>query len=224
MASKNFLKHFPILLISILPFGYLLAIWNSLPEKIAIHYNMKGEVDRYGSSLELVFVTLLLTVIGIGTYILLTNIHKIDPKRAKSVQVNTYNKIASGIVLFTSIINLVIIINGANPESSIANKVVLPSIGFLFMFLGNYMYTIKPNHFVGIRVPWTLESDTNWKKTHQLGGKLFFLGGLTITIVALVAPFQVASIVMLIIITVISIAAVYYSYSIFKSESKSKNI
>lgn len=222
MASKNTLKHLPIVFISLIPFVYLLSIWNNLPEKVAIHYNIKGEVDRYGSTTELIFVTLLLTAIGIGTYFLLTNIHKIDPKRAKAAPIGTYQKIASGIVLFTAIINLVIIINGANPDSSIANKVMLPSIGILFMFWGNYMYNIKPNHFVGIRVPWTLESDSNWKKTHQFASKIFFVGGLAITIIALTTPFIVASIAMISLSLLLSIVCVFYSYRIFKTESASK--
>ena len=51
-------------------------------------------------------------------------------------------------------------------------------IGLLFAFLGNYFKTIKPNYFIGIKTPWTLENEEVWKKTHLIGGKLWFIGGL----------------------------------------------
>ena len=55
---------------------------------------------------------------------------------------------------------------------------IFPLIGLLFAFLGNYFKTIKPNYFIGIRTPWTLENEEVWKKTHLIGGKLWFVGGL----------------------------------------------
>ncbi|MDQ2752120.1 MAG: SdpI family protein, partial [Bacteroidota bacterium] len=34
--------------------------------------------------------------------------------------------------------------------------------------MGNNFYNIKPNYFAGYRLPWTLESEENWRKTHHL--------------------------------------------------------
>lgn len=51
-------------------------------------------------------------------------------------------------------------------------------LGIFFLITGNYMKTIKHNYFLGIRVPWTLESEENWKKTHYLGSYIWVIGGL----------------------------------------------
>jgi uncharacterized membrane protein len=53
-------------------------------------------------------------------------------------------------------------------------------MGAFFAVLGNYMHSIKPNYFVGFRTPWTLESEDNWRKTHQLVSKVWVPGGLLI--------------------------------------------
>ena len=50
-------------------------------------------------------------------------------------------------------------------------------VGLLFIFLGNFLTRVEPNWFIGIRTPWTLSSDTVWRKTHRTGGWVFVLGG-----------------------------------------------
>ncbi len=37
-----------ILAFVLAPLAYLASIWSSLPETIPMHYNLAGEVDRYG--------------------------------------------------------------------------------------------------------------------------------------------------------------------------------
>lgn len=59
--------------------------------------------------------------------------------------------------------------------------VVVPiGVGMLFIVLGNYMPKIKPNYFIGIRTPWTLENEVVWQKTHRVGGKVFVIMGVLI--------------------------------------------
>lgn len=55
----------------------------------------------------------------------------------------------------------------------------LPMIfGFYLIILGNYMPTIRPNRFFGIRAPWIRNDERVWKKTHRAGGFLFVLFGI----------------------------------------------
>jgi uncharacterized membrane protein len=53
----------------------------------------------------------------------------------------------------------------------------------VFMFsmialIGNYMGNIRQNYFIGIKVPWTLNNEENWNKTHRMAGKLWVVGGI----------------------------------------------
>ncbi|MDK6729488.1 SdpI family protein, partial [Aerococcus urinae] len=53
-------------------------------------------------------------------------------------------------------------------------------LGVLFIAIGNYMPKTRRNYTVGIRLPWTLDNDDNWIKTHRLAGKIWVIGGLII--------------------------------------------
>jgi len=49
----------------------------------------------------------------------------------------------------------------------------------LFFILGNYMPKCKPNHSIGIKLPWTLHSEENWAKTHRVTGIFWVAGSVT---------------------------------------------
>ena len=89
--------------------------------------------------------------------------------------------------------------------------------GLLFIFLGNYITRVEPNWFVGIRTPWTLSSDTVWRKTHRTGGWLMVLGGLVIAACAFLPqgaflPLFIPAIV------VIAVVPIVQSYVLWKRE------
>ena len=71
----------------------------------------------------------------------------------------------------------------AHNDVSMTMKFVFVSMGLLFALLGNNMYNIKPNYFAGIRLPWTFESEDNWRKTHHLAGRFWFFGGLIFAVI-----------------------------------------
>ena len=49
-------KELPLIVIVLLPFIYLAYIWNQLPEKVPMHWNINGEIDRYGDKMELILI------------------------------------------------------------------------------------------------------------------------------------------------------------------------
>ena len=74
-----------------------------------------------------------------------------------------------GSLLFVTAISFICLRASAGYMGGIKHG-LLPLTGLLFMFIGNLMYSIKPNYFAGIRLPWTLSSDDNWRATHKVGG------------------------------------------------------
>jgi uncharacterized membrane protein len=89
------------------------------------------------------------------------------------------------------------------------------------MALGNYFKVIKQNYFLGIKTPWTLESEEVWKLTHILAGKLWIVGGLLIVIFSLVIPEDINFYLFITITAIITIVPIVYSYLIFKKLKKS---
>ena len=117
-------------------------------------------------------------------------------------------------MLFLSALNLLILLAAKNPGA--LSKGLVPLLGLMFAFLGNYMYNIKPNYLVGVRVPWTLNNDDNWRRTHQLAGRLWFVGGLVLTVISLITPAHMAVMLIVVILVPIALAPVVYSYLLYK--------
>lgn len=208
----NLKKEFPYILLMALPFIYLAYIWNTLPETVPTHWNASGEIDGYGSKNSLLLIPFMLPVL---VYIIMTIAPKIDPKNKIAIMGKKYEQLKFFLVLFMSILALFIIYSSKTQSFSSPNIIYI-LLGLLFAGLGNFMKTVKPNYFIGIKTPWTLENETVWKKTHLLGGKIWFVGGLLIVCMSLIFTAQTAATLFVIIAVLITIIPLVHSYIEFK--------
>jgi len=72
------------------------------------------------------------------------------------------------ITVFWSLLLVGLWYNAANgAQSDTFLSFLMAGVSLLIAGIGNLMYSIKPNYFVGIRTPWTLNSEFVWRKTHQ---------------------------------------------------------
>ena len=95
-------------------------------------------------------------------------------------------------------------------------SVVVILLGLLFMGLGNFFKTIQPNYFLGIRTPWTLESESVWKSTHRLAGVLWLVGGLLMVMMGLFVDGAPIILLTVIVAVVVSLVPMGYSWMAFK--------
>jgi uncharacterized membrane protein len=205
-----------IWLIIAIPLIYLGIIWNQLPDKVAMHFNLDGTPDRFGSKTELLTMVLLLAGVSILVYLLLTNIYRIDPKKTAVENKSRLQRIGFAVTVFIAALLCVIIYSSTHDDIRFSTKLIFAGVGLLFCFIGNYMHNIKPNYFAGLRLPWTLENEDNWRKTHLLGGKLFFAGGLFIAIACLITPPILSIIIFSVITATIIIIPCVYSYRLYR--------
>lgn len=222
MGNARSFKHIAVGIVILLPLLYLWIVWSDMADRVPMHYNMRGEIDRYGDKAEMLTAILTLTGVNLGTYLLMVNIHKIDPKRAQAGHKGSMEKLALGVSLFLTALTSVIIIDAKTGGGSIGEKAIIPLVGLLLAFIGNYMHNLKPNYFAGIRTPWALNDEDNWKQTHQLASHIWFGGGLTIFILAFMCKAEVTAIVMMGIVAIMVIVPYLYSFILFK-KTKNKN-
>lgn len=199
-----------ILAIIIIPAIYLLAIWADLPEEVPMHWNAAGEIDRYGSKNELVG---LLFMLNLPLYFILKYAPKIDPKK----KISETQLAGLRLVMHLFMSALAVFILYSTKQAELSSPFGLVSIvGLLFAGLGWYFPRIKPNYFIGIKTPWTLENDQVWHRTHKASGPVWIVGGILMAIVPLVA--EKASIYAVLGITLLlSVYSVGYSYWAFKN-------
>jgi uncharacterized membrane protein len=218
MIKKN-LFCFAALIIWLLPVLYFLKIYNSIPQTVPVHFGLDGTADRYGSKQELIWMFIILSAVTIGIYFLITNLPRIDPKKTAGYSAATFKKLALTLVIFLSALQL-FIIDATLSGSFTMSKFILPLLGLLFAFLGNLMHSVKPNYFFGVRTPWSLENENNWRATHQLASKLWLAGGIAITITTLLFPYKTGFIILICIVTVITLIPVIFSYQYYKKHKK----
>ena len=66
---------------------------------------------------------------------------------------------------------------------------IIPSlVALLIAFLGNFFGKLKPNRYVGIRVPWTMKSETVWRHTHRISGWLYTVSSLVMLVAIWLLP------------------------------------
>ncbi|MEZ0611437.1 alpha/beta fold hydrolase [Fibrella sp. WM1] len=198
--------------ITALPLLYLAAIYTQFPANVPTHFGPTGQPDGYSSKEGLAIGY----VLGMGLlYGLLRVLPAIDPTGRLTPAI--YGPMRLTINLFLAGIATVIlyIIHTQQTGSAVIN-LILSTVFLLFAGIGNVMLNVPRNYVVGIRTPWTLNSDTNWRKTHRLAGKLWVAGGLLAFVINFFLPTSLKIALAIAVPMVLAIIPFVYSYRLFK--------
>lgn len=193
----------------VIPFIMIAVLWSEIPDTIPIHWNIHGEVDRWGSR-AFIF---LLPLINIGVYLLFMAIPHIDPKKRIEEFGNLYNLLRF-IVVSLMFGLFVIILMATLGYIDSANWIIYP-IFFMILILGNIMGKVKPNYFIGVRTPWTLENEEVWRKTHRLTGYLWVFSSLVALLISFILPREHWLYLILPYCLLIAIVPIAYSYIVY---------
>lgn len=188
-------------------------VYPSLPEQVAIHWNIHGEVDRMGPK----SMVLLLAMLPLGLYAMLILSPKIDPNRkAYEKFTKAYRRVMNVILLFLILVHWLTIMWSMGIEFPI-DQVVKIGLSILILVIGNYLGQVRQNYTFGIKTPWTLASESVWIKTHRLCSYAFVLCGLVMLGSVLIHG-TVGTIVFLIALIVPVIFSVLVSYLFYIKE------
>jgi uncharacterized membrane protein len=214
MKPNSTFSEIVLILLLITPFIYLGIIWNQLPAEIAIHYDLLGKPDDWARKET---AALLMGSMSVLLYLLLRFLPAIDPK--KQLQSSNFQKIRLVITLTMAVITgWLWYMAGHQTHQKMLVSLLLALISLMLAGIGNYLTTIKPNWFVGIRTPWTLGNEVVWRKTHQMGGRLMVAGGLLSAVMAIVVPMPYTAGVVVGIMMITLLIPVVYSYIYFRQE------
>ncbi len=186
---------------------------------MASHWNAWGDVDGY---MEKAVALFLLPCITLATAGFLYLVPKIDPLRENIEKFQKqYDGFVFLFVLFLSYIYFLQIAWSLGYEFDM-NRMMVPGLGVLFIYIGMLCGDCRQNWFVGIRTPWTMSSERVWDKTHTLAEKLFVGLGTLWIIVGLVfpgfSPFMIAAVILA------AISLFVYSYFEFQSEKREEKM
>ena len=180
-----------------------IILWDKMPEQIPTHWNMAGEVDGWSSKPFAVFGLPLILLAFQWLCVLVT---LSDPKRK-----NHSAKILNFIFWIIPVMSIILsaLTYSTALGKNVRIEVLFPAlIGLLSIVIGNYLPKCKQNYTIGIRIPWTLNSEENWNKTHRLSGWIWVAGGIVIT----ATSFFGAVWVILPVTVIMTLIPIIYSY------------
>lgn len=209
MKKKSNIYNF---VLTVIAFLIPIIFYTKLPYAIPCQFSMStGVATNYmNKPMGIFLLPLLMALIWIGMLYL----PKIDPRKSHYAKfAKSYGLILCLILTFMFIIQIVIILVSLGFNIPV-NTVIPFAVGVLIIVIGNYMPKSKSNFFYGIKTPWTLSSETSWRKTHKLGGILFVLSGVLICISSLFLTGTITTIVTLISI-ILSVIIVFIASYLF---------
>jgi len=191
-----------------------LAVLPILPDIIPTHWNYAGVPDAFGEKVPSVFtLPVILTLVMILTQVL--------PRYKQMQAPSVRSRDLYAIIIFSAacLVLAVQAVTLANAAGLMVPLVtVLPMLlGGIFIVLGGVLPLIGPNRVMGIRLPWTLADERNWKMTHERGGPVFMGAGI---LIVLGSPFTGIWAIALM-LGVLCVALIYitcYSYRLSKTD------
>ena len=175
MIKKNWKLLLITSIIILLPMLAGMILWNQLPDQMPTHWNTDGEIDGWSSKAFSVFglnglLLLLHWLCVLGT--------SADPKQAnhpqKMVQLMFWIIPVLSVVLYA-------ITYAAALGKAVRMEMIMPVlVGLVLAIVGNYLPKCQQNYTIGIKIPWTLNSEENWNRTHRFAGRIWLIGGIII--------------------------------------------
>jgi len=158
---------------------FSVVVFDSLPDQVPSSYNMAGEVT---DTMPKMLVVTLSPLIFLGVLLLVNGLIFISPDKFSMPN----SKRAMDIILFGTGVMVffihVAVINAAGDIDRFTFFFAYGMAAFL-VITGNVFGKTERNFFLGIRLPWTLASQENWRATHRLAGKLMVLFGVLLLVI-----------------------------------------
>lgn len=191
---------------------FVMTVYNQLPERIATHYDMNGNADGWSGRLAAAW---LLPAMAVLMLIVFAMLPRISPRLENFRKFEeTYWVVANAMVGILCVMHVLLLGRALNWPIDVSSSMLL-GMGVMFMVIGNVMPRMHSNWWMGIRTPWTMESEEVWRETHRLAGRTFLVGG-AVTIVAALLPVSIRMYVAMSALVIAGFVPVVYSYFVWR--------
>lgn len=200
-----------------------------MADKVPMHYNASGEIDRYGSRYENYIFPVMILIFNIFWVVFISFFRKKalkaeqekERKEAQSsITVLGYAAVGTTIMfLIMQCVFLMMAVSASEGQQRAEfdiNIICNSMLAFLMVFLGNILPKTKRNSVVGVRTVWSMDNDTTWELSNRFGGKAMIVSGLLILIESFIIKGFASTMVELAIIIAMGVAMMVYSSKVYK--------
>lgn len=178
----NFIKANSLSLVALLIMMLSSALlWNTLPDTVPSRFDWHGQVIETSSKTTaavLLPLIYLLIMAAVNILIRLSPAKFSMPNSRRAMYV-----ILFGVGVMMCFLHLGLLLN--NGDHSFFQRLFAFGMASFLVITGNVFGKTERNFFIGIRLPWTIASTSNWKATHRLAGVLMVVSGITLALINL---------------------------------------
>lgn len=210
MKQKKALDRFTLItsIITLLPLIYGLYFLDQLPDQLPTRFDFNGTITGYTQKhIFILAMPFIFAAINVFSHFM-TNA---DPKRQNQSK-NIRNLVKMTIPILVNTLYPATIYIALGNHWNLTHLVGV-MVGILLIFIGNYLPKSDLNYTIGIRLPWTLQSPENWRKTHILAGRCYVFSGFIMLAMSFIPN---GMIIAFSILMVCNLYTMYYSYLLYK--------
>lgn len=199
--------------ICLMPVLFGIIVYDELPAQIATHFNVHGTANGWMPRALAVFgIPAFFAVINALVIFSLAN----DPKK-QNISASFRSLVRWFVPILALVIYPVTLLIALGKKIDIA-MAINAFVGIIFLVCGNYLPKSRRNYTVGIKLPWTLDNDDNWNRTHRLAGFLWVTGGIVMIITTFLPRNAMTPILIGVLCIVVGVPAIY-SFALYKKDN-----
>ena len=178
-------------IVSFLPLAVSGVLFFFLPEQVPMHYDMAGNIDRWGSRREIFIFPVVIPLISLFWQWMIRTFEKTaalakEEKAQEEAQSNIRVLRLTAILMAAGfgLMHLITTLSGyweaiTHAERSSIDHMVIVNIvwSVILIVLGGRMHKAKRNSLIGLRTKATLADDAVWEKGNRFAGKALILAG-----------------------------------------------
>ncbi len=151
-------------------------MYASLPESLPTQYDLDGIAGNYLPKQTVIWMlpaSYAVTIAVVNFLIHFSPEKFAMPNSQRAMDIIVFSV---GILLLSSHLGIMV----SQGDSVIFHQYFAVGFACFLIVMGNVIGKTERNFIAGIRLPWTIASEQNWRATHRLAGKLMVVSGLVL--------------------------------------------
>lgn len=205
--------------IALVVLGFVLAgiFLTVAPDRIPAHYNIRGEVDRWGSKYEM----LILPVINLFFGVFMVLVARHEGKQGREMNEKIMGIMNNWILVLFNALWAVFLWKAVDPENlgsglgDLSSKVILMLLSASLIPMGNIMPKAQRNSIYGLRTRWSMVNDHCWQQSQRIGGYVMVAAGVLGTILTAILPVLWGGIAVTVLLIAAAIGCTWASWRVY---------
>lgn len=200
--------------------AFALNVWLNGPTgPLPVHFDLAGQVDRWGDRNE---VALTLGGLAILGFLINGGLGLAAQRSDAAGDVARRRGLRAGqvvsILAFVGVTLLIASVSLGDTDLADAPGTITAGLGLLLAMIGAGLGRVGPNPVVGVRTPWTYKSRLAWDRSNRLAGRLFLLIGMAAVAASPLAPQPVGLFALFAAIVVAAVWSVVESWRVWRTD------